>query len=71
MINILFSKKASSFSFHGLLLEIEREGIKQSVDLQNAYFKMFRDLVGKLLLWTDIKERLLGKKPGIKKPEEC
>lgn len=51
----------ASMAFFWKLKEKKDNKIK-SIDLQNAYFKIFRDLIGKILLWTDVRERLLRKK---------
>lgn len=48
-------------AFFWKLKEKEDDKIK-STDFKNAYFKMFRGLVGRILLWTDVRERLLKKR---------
>lgn len=51
----------ASMAFFWKLKEKEDDKIK-STDFKSAYFKMFRGLVGRILLWTDVRERLLKKR---------
>lgn len=43
-------------------LKEEEDSKIKSIDLKKAYFKMFRDLIGKILLWADARARLLRKR---------
>ena len=61
---MLFSEELTASSFHALTLEIEGEGRSKikGLDLKKAYFEMFRDLIGKILLWADVRKWLLRKR---------